>query len=420
MNRLSNRPGESKNRRQLLPTGWPRVTPLRITALIWAAAMIYHLRQETAHGLSSGQLAFGDDFINFWAAPRLALSGHIATVYHYAPYHEFQVATLGGPIGAYQYSYPPIAILLCLPFALLPYLWGLGAWLAGGWLVYLMTVRAAWPAAMRQPDDAVGYALAVPAVFLNAFTGQNGTWMAALFGGGLMAVNRRPLVGGALLGLLVIKPQLAFLVPMALLAGRRWLALMAFCGVAALLVGTSVLLFGLDTWWDFARQVAQLRQTILEDGTGVWHLFVSIFVTVRHLPAPVSVAYAVQAVAAIAALLAVVLAWRSSAPQTAKNAVLVMAVFYATPYVQAYDMVVTTLVPLWLVAQGTGAGVRPTTVWLASLPLIVAPVLSPFLSKISGFGVGCLLLAPAMVVAVYACARAARREQRAAIEAVTG
>jgi len=49
------------------------------------------------------------------------------------------------------------------------------------------------------------------AVFINAVGGQNSTWTAALFGGGL-------------LGLLIYKPQLGLLIPVTLLAGRHWRA----------------------------------------------------------------------------------------------------------------------------------------------------------------------------------------------------
>ena len=76
-------------------------------------------------------------------------------------------------------------------------------------------------------DARPGALLAAPAVFINAVGGQNGTWTAALFGGGLSLLERRPLLAGGLLGLLIYKPQLALLIPVALLAGRHWRAFAA-------------------------------------------------------------------------------------------------------------------------------------------------------------------------------------------------
>jgi hypothetical protein len=59
---------------------------------------------------------------------------------------------------------------------------------------------------------------------MNAVGGQNSTWTAALFGGGLSLLERRPLLAGRLLGLLIYKPQLGLLIQVALLAGRHWRA----------------------------------------------------------------------------------------------------------------------------------------------------------------------------------------------------
>ena len=261
---------------------------------------------------------------------------------------------------------------------------------------------------MRRPWDVALYTLAMPAIFANAMTGQTGAWIAALFAGGLMAVERRPIAGGAILGLLIAKPQMAILVPVALLSGRQWTAFVSFCSVAFLLIGASAACFGANVWWEFARQVALLRSYVLEDGTGFWHLFTSVFVTVRHIPAPVSLAYAVQGAVAVIVSGLVISAWRSSAPQNNKNAVLVIGVFLVTPYVMVYDLVVTTLVPLWLVANlPAGDGWRRACLF-AFVPLILSPLVTPAFAQVTGFGIGCLLLVPAFGLAVHFCARGAR------------
>jgi hypothetical protein len=384
-----------------------------VAALAWtlvAAVWLFErLRDATAIGLAAeDRYAFGDDFIDFWSAPRLALMGRIADVYNFARFHVFQVSVLDGPIHLYHYDYPPIMILLNLPFALLPYLWGLGAWYVGGVLVFGLTVRAAWPQPMPRLSHVALYTVALPAVYDKLMCGQNGTWIAAIMGGGLMALERRPILAGVLLGLLAAKPQMAFLVPVALLCGRRWTALAACAATAALLIIASVLVFGLDPWWAFLRRIDLLRPFILEDGTGFWYIFISIFVTIRHLPAPVAVAYAVQAIVTVIALALVVRAWRSSAPQHAKNAVLVMAAFFATPYVQTYDLVVAMLVPLWLLQTAPVNARQRTLQRLSFAILFVSPMFAFAFAKLTGFGIGCLLLIPALAVAVQACSGGAR------------
>jgi hypothetical protein len=64
--------------------------------------------------------------------------------------------------------------------------------------------------------------MAAPAVMINLVSGQNGAFSAAILAGGLMLLDRRPVLAGLLLGLLCYKPQLAVLVQVALVASGRW------------------------------------------------------------------------------------------------------------------------------------------------------------------------------------------------------
>ena len=70
-------------------------------------------------------------------------------------------------------------------------------------------------------------ALASPAVLINAVGGQNGTWTAALLGGGLSLLERRPYLAGGLFGMMIYKPHLALLLPVAL---HRRAAMARLCG----------------------------------------------------------------------------------------------------------------------------------------------------------------------------------------------
>ena len=62
-------------------------------------------------------------------------------------------------------------------------------------------------------------AAAFPAVFVNIGHGQNGFLTAALLGGALHLLDRRPWLAGVLFGCLAYKPQFGVLIPFALLAG---------------------------------------------------------------------------------------------------------------------------------------------------------------------------------------------------------
>ena len=68
--------------------------------------------------------------------------------------------------------------------------------------------------------------LAFPAVLINIGHGQNGLLTAALLGGALAMLDRRPIVAGILFGLLAYKPQFGLMIPLVLAASG---ALARFC-----------------------------------------------------------------------------------------------------------------------------------------------------------------------------------------------
>lgn len=378
---------------------------LRATGLLWlpaaALTLLLHFGIRTRTGLTAGDgtYAFGDDTINFWAAARLALEGRAAEIYDFARFHLFQTEALGGPIHLYHYSYPPVALLVTLPLGAVAYPVAVALWVIGGWLVLAAVLRAAWPVGATRTRDALLMAAALPAALQNAMTGQTGTWMAAVVGGGLALLPRRPALAGAVLALLVVKPHFALGVPIALLAARHWTALAAFVGSGTLLLLASAWLFGPELWLAYADRANTLRAVILEDGEGVWHLMISVFVAVRQLPASVPLAYAVQGVAAAVALVLLFRVWRRDAAPPLCNTVLVMAMLFVTPYLQVYDLVVTAFVPVWLLGALAKDDPRRHTVVLAAAPMLIAPLAGPALATATGFGFGVLLLLPMAVVA---------------------
>src|SRR3974377_325144 len=74
-------------------------------------------------GLDLQHKPLGTDFLSFWAASKLALAGHAPQVYHIARHAAAERSAFGGAEAGYSaFFYPPFYLLICLPFALLPYL----------------------------------------------------------------------------------------------------------------------------------------------------------------------------------------------------------------------------------------------------------------------------------------------------------
>ena len=149
----------------------------------------------------------GYDFITFWAASHLALGGAPSAAYDMVRIAAAEQAAVPGLETVYLWHYPPTFFLVILPLALLPYLAAYGAFVGATGALFAAVMRR-----IVADRRAMLLVAAFPAVFINLFHGQNGFLTAAILGAALVVLDRRPLLGGALLGLMAYKPQFAALV----------------------------------------------------------------------------------------------------------------------------------------------------------------------------------------------------------------
>jgi len=371
---------------------------LRRVAHVWIALAgafcVFDLWRKTAVGLTGGDgRPIGDDFINYFSGAYLALHQRAAEIYHWPAYHAFQEALVGAAVSPnYNYSYPPLALVLTLPFAVIPYLSALGVWLAGGWYAFYRALRLTTP-------NALLLALAAPAVFVNTYCGQNGVWTAAFLGGGLCLLPRRPVIAGVLFGLQAYKPHLALMIPVALMAGRQWRAFVAAAVTVAALLALSLALAGWDGWRAFLDLAPLLRKVTLEEADAVWHRNVSVFMAASRLGLGLSAAYAAQMAAALLAAALVAYAWFKDAPAPARNAAVLIGVLLATPYLQDYDLVLGAFVVVWLAALDSEW--KPAT-QIACASILLLPLLASPLAKLTGLAFGPLFVLPALVLTAQA------------------
>jgi hypothetical protein len=357
----------------------------------------YDMLRDTGGTLTDPtQRPLGDDYVNYWSGAFLAWHGRVTDVYNLRVYHAFQQSIVGDLTG-YLYAYPPVLLILTAPLAVTPYLAGLVAWLVTGWLCFWRALRLALPG-----RDAFLLALAAPAVFINAYAGQNGTWTAAFFGGGLCLIERRPFVAGMLFGLMIYKPQLGLLIPVALIAGRQWRTMAGAAVSAGILLLASVLLFGLEVWHDYLQLANILRHTILEQGVAGWNRLVSVFAFARLLGADVQPAYAVQAGAGLIAAAVVALAWFRDAPAPVRYASLVLGSFFVTPYLQDYDLVVGAFAVVWLTRPECLAYYSERAALIASGLVLTVPLFTSLVTNTTGLVLAPVFLLPAFVLTARA------------------
>jgi hypothetical protein len=329
----------------------------------------------------------GTDFSNVYAAGSLTWQGRPAEAYQPALQHAEEQAVFGGrEVPFYGWLYPPFFFSVAFLVASVPYAWGLAIWLAASLAAYLAAMRAILP----RPETLL-IAAAFPAVFINIGHGQNGFLTAALLGGALHWLDRRPWLAGVLIGLLAYKPQFGVLIPVALLAGGRWSTIGAAVATIAALLAVSFVTLGDGVWHAFADSMTFTQTVVLEQGGIGWEKIQSVFSAMRMWGAGVHLAYAVQI--ALALMLAASLAWlwQSNAEFELKASALATASLLATPYVLDYDVVALAVGIVFFVRHGLSRGFRTFEISLLAAAWMV-PLLSRGVAGATGIPLGLMVL----------------------------
>ncbi len=285
-----------------------------------------------------------NDFVDVVAAGRLALDGDPAAAYDWPTHKRTEARVIGHDFaGYYGWHYPPTFLFAAAALATLPFL--------AAAVVSLLATLAAYVAAMGGILGRSGMfvALGFPAALWNVTAGQNGFLTAALVGGTLGLLQRRPALAGLCLGLLTYKPQFGLLFPLVLIADRRWLTIAVAAAVAVGLAALSWLAFGGSSWAAFAHWLPITSREILGEGHADWSRLQSLFGLVRAHGGSEPLAWSVQAAGSLAVAVALVWLWRSRAPFDLKAAALAAGTLVATPYVYMYDLVVLAVAVAFLI-----------------------------------------------------------------------
>jgi hypothetical protein len=311
------------------------------------------------------------DLTAFWTGARFAVFRPHDT-YNWVAVTAAQM-NLRPPVGPLPFFYPPSALPLMVPFGLLPF------WPAF-WLWTLLSAAAFWTAARRITSNSL-LTFAMPMVGLDLLLGQTTLWIGALLIGGVTLLRTRPAIAGVLLGVAAaIKPQFAIMLPVALLAGRHWVAIAgAIAGLCAMLLLS--LPFGPFLWRDWASVVGGVTNVVAVYGLNV--LGASPMMALKVLGLPLYLH-------AIFVAFAIWLVWRAFRTEDVKRQVLVLmtGTLLATPYALRYElgMLAPSLVDALL--AGTARGL------LIALPLYCLNVFT---------------IVPALVVSSIAASRESKR-----------
>jgi hypothetical protein len=366
----------------------------------------------------------------------------------------------------YGWHYPPFFLFVAAPLALLPYPLALAVWQGVTFALYLWMIFAVLAACSRDPleggesapdwirgrsperseSDRIGVAgdtlagpppgslrdptsplqgevsdsravygsslglclllaVAYPAVFVNLGHGHNGFLTAALMGGALVLLNRRPWLAGVLFGLLAYKPQFGLMIPLVLLVSGRWRTIAAAAATVVALCALTTWTFGVDVWSAFLTSTRLTRVVVLEHGDTGWYKIQSVFSWVRMWGGSISLAYTLQAIATVLVATALAWLWRSRIAFPFKAAALALAAVLATPYSLDYDLMVLAPAIAFLGAHGLAYGFGPYERTLLGILWLV-----PLVARAFAEWTLIPLAVPAMLLTFFAIMRRAAAE----------
>lgn len=378
----------------------PLLLALRVLLISWAVlvavgAGVYVTAMITSDGIHSPfHELITPDFAIFWGAGRVAhtvspaaawdwqiLTHEVAHVFGRNAFRvgstsdlplndALSLAEAPAPSWQVAWNYLPPALLPMIPLGFLPYGTGVFVWLSLGVLAWGAAAWRLWPRA-----EALAAALLYPGVILSLMSGQTGLFVAAGLCGGLYVLPRRPWLAGLLLALVAVKPTMVLLLPVALIAGREWKALLAsvVCGIGLVLVTTLVL--GFEVWGAFFANLP-LVDAWTRDGQVALARLGSPWAWAMAVGLRGDLAALLQAAATSIAVIGIIAAWRrqdrsiplNSSRHAIRVAVLLTAIPLAPFYIFDYDLVPLcgAILLLWrlsaeptVVAGGNLKGERP-------------------------------------------------------------
>ncbi len=294
------------------------------------------------------------DFVNVWAAGKLALQGHPAQAWDWNIQKQVELALLKQDfVGYFAWHYPPPFLFVAALLAQFPYAVAFAGWAVVSMLPYLAVMRA-----IVGRSFGLLLAAAFPAVFINVLVGQNGFLTAALIGGTLYLLPGRPVLAGICLGLLSYKPQYGLLFPLVLIAAGHWRVFFSAGVTAIVMAAASYFAFGFESWAAFFHWLPMFSQAFLTEGKAPWFKLQSIFALVRYFGGSEPLGWIFQWVMTGVVAVTLVSLWRSRVRYALKASALAAGTLLTTPYLFMYDMMVLAIPVAWLVRIGLAGDFR--------------------------------------------------------------
>ena len=301
----------------------------------------------------------GIDFISFWAAGRLVLMHVPSAAYSIQAHHAIEQSAVL-KVGLIPFPYPPPFLALVTPFAMTSFETGFVLWVTITGLFYGFAASRAAP---------LNFAFGNAPTCVGSMIGQTCFLMAGIFILGLSLIGSAPFLGGAVLGLMLFKPQLALLLPVAMLAGREWRVIAGAVISTTLVLALGLVAFGpsayLAFWNILPNYVAFLRDNRLP-----WYELASVFAVARSAGASQTLASLAHLIVALIATALTAHAWWLKQPS--RIPILAASTLLISPYFFTYDCLLIVVPIGWFARQQSRPFLLAFVMACALVPIITS------------------------------------------------
>jgi alpha-1,2-mannosyltransferase len=300
---------------------------------------------------ASPDFTFGGDFAAFWVAAKASLNGTISELYDAERFKDaIQAQSPHQDLEGLTWQYPPHAGLLFGPLGALPFHIAYAVWCVVGLVFYAAAAHAA-----GFKDRLLIVLLASVPVLLALKTGQVALLMGGLLLLAVFHARSRPILAGLAAGLLTVKPQLGFLLPVLFIVGGHWRAFYAATGVGVGLVFLSGAVLGLEAWTAFFDSVLAVSGAV---ATGEMPLFkmVNIYAAAQLMGIPDAIAVSIAFAAILLAIGATTwVVCRTEDPEWHYAAIACLTLI-AAPYSYYYELILVVPALLLVLKRGYAEG----------------------------------------------------------------
>jgi hypothetical protein len=283
------------------------------------------------------------DFTTMWIVAKLSISNQLNVLSNQLLLQN-TIESITGIKLQTSFMYPPSFTMILSPLGYLSYFPSLLIWIFITFIGYFIVSYY-----INQNKASLLLMLAFPGTLINIGAGQNGFLTATFLGGGLLMLEKYPILSGIFFGLLTYKIHMVVLVPIALICGRCWKTIISMVITFITLVIITLIMFGSETWKYFIDGL-MFGSKMLESGVSgqiiAYAKMTTVYAGLKSLNCGSLISTIIQSIIMVGCIILVTIVWLRKNCLQIKSIILMLAILLFTPYAYGYDLTILGLVIL--------------------------------------------------------------------------